>query len=202
MAQPTGPATRARLIAAAFELYTTTGFLRTTTPALAARAGIAEGTIYRHFKSKEKLLNECHLVANMWALELLRRFDIDRATPASERLGTIARELAARAAAEPALIRILLTEEHEPFLDDASRGLRRAFGEGLVHIVAMGKSDGQVRSGPAELWAAVWLAVVELAVLRVAAGEWPADGANLTLALEAAWDAIAARDRPTAPAAG
>jgi hypothetical protein len=39
----------------------------------------------------------------------------------------------------------------------------------------------------------VWLAIVGYAVERVASGEWTADSAPMGLALEAAWDAIAAR---------
>ena len=43
-----GEATRQKLLRAALELYTAAGFRDTTTPAIAARAGVAEGTIYRH----------------------------------------------------------------------------------------------------------------------------------------------------------
>ena len=50
-----------------------------------------------------------------------------------------------------------------------------------------------MRSGSAELWSAVWLALVGFVVERVAAGEWSADHPNVGLALEAAWEAIAYR---------
>ena len=49
--------TRDRLLEAARELFTTAGYHATTTPILAQRAGVAEGTIYRHFPSKSALLN-------------------------------------------------------------------------------------------------------------------------------------------------
>ena len=58
-----GEATRQRLLRAALELFTTTGFQATTTPAIAERAGVAEGTIYRHFPGKEQLLNEVYRAA-------------------------------------------------------------------------------------------------------------------------------------------
>src|ERR1700704_5803480 len=48
-----GAATRQKLLRAALELFTTVGFRATTTPEIAARADVAEGTIYRHFTSKE-----------------------------------------------------------------------------------------------------------------------------------------------------
>ena len=49
-------ATRDRLVRAALELFTTKGYHGSTTPQIAAAAGVAEGTIYRHFQSKEHLL--------------------------------------------------------------------------------------------------------------------------------------------------
>ena len=58
-----GEATRQRLLRAALELFTTTGFRATTTPQIAERAGVAEGTIYRHFSSKEQLLNDVYRAA-------------------------------------------------------------------------------------------------------------------------------------------
>lgn len=188
-----GDATRDRLLRAALDLYTTAGFLRTTTPALAKRAGVAEGTIYRHFKSKEHLLNEAHRHAHRWALDALAALENDRVRRAPERLAVLARQIAEQAARDPGLIRMLLANGNEPFLDDPSRTIRREWSGGLVQMVAMGKSDGQVRSGPAELWAQVWLAIVSFAVERVAAGEWTPESAPTTMALEAAWDAIAQR---------
>src|SRR2546422_5146411 len=44
---------------------------------------------------------------------------------------------------------------------------------GLESLVAQGKADGSVKPGAAEVWAAVWLSVVTLAVDRVSAKEWP-----------------------------
>lgn len=188
-----GDATRERLLRAALELYGSSGFLGTTTPVLASRAGVAEGTIYRHFTSKEHLLNEAFRRAHKWALELLQQLDADRLRRTPERLALLARQLVEAAVADPPLVRMLLSTAHEPFLDEQSRAARRDFRAGLVQLVAMGKSDGHIRPGPAELWASVWLAIVGYAVERVAAGEWTAESAPLALALDAAWDAIATR---------
>lgn len=187
-----GDATRERLIRAALDLYTTLGFLRSTTPALAERAGVAEGTIYRHFSSKEQLLNEAYRRAHRWGLDALAALEADRIRKAPERLALLARQIVDLASQDPALARMLLSTANEPFLDETSRSTRRELMGGLVHLVAMGKSDSQVRSGPAELWAQVWLTVVGFAVERVAAGEWTPESAQTGLALEAAWDAVAA----------
>ena len=185
-----GDATRERLLRAALDLYTTMGFLRTTTPALAEHAGVAEGTIYRHFRSKGHLLNEAYRRAHRWGQEAL--LENDRVRRAPERLALLARQIVGLAAQDPALVRMMLSTGNEPFLDEPSRGARRELMGGLIQLVAMGKSDGQIRSGPAELWAQVWLSVVGFAAERVAAGEWTPESAPTRLTLEAAWDAVSA----------
>lgn len=51
--------TREKIVEAARSLFAEKGFDRTTTAEIAREAGISEGTIYRHFKSKRELLMEC-----------------------------------------------------------------------------------------------------------------------------------------------
>ena len=48
--------TRARLLAAAFELFARQGYEQTTVAQIAAAAGVTEMTFYRHFGSKVQLL--------------------------------------------------------------------------------------------------------------------------------------------------
>lgn len=190
-----GAATHQKLLRAALELFTTIGFRATTTPEIAARAGVAEGTIYRHFSGKEELLLAAYREAQGWGLELVRGQEGDKALPPRDRLLGIARRLVSAAERDPAMIRMLLRRRDEGYLDDGSRGAARLFREALQQIVASGKSDGLVRPGPAELWTAVWLALVAFATERVSAKEWAPDHPSVGLTLEAAWDAICDIDK-------
>jgi AcrR family transcriptional regulator len=193
-----GEATRQRLIRAALELFTTIGFSEATTPEIARRAGVAEGTIYRHFTGKTHLFNEVYRGTQRWALKLVRELESDRTTKARERLMHVARQLVDTAERDPALIRMLLLPRDERHFDEKSRETAREFRDALQQLVAMGKSEGQVRAGPADLWTAVWLAVISFAMGRVSSKEWTPDHPQAAQTLEAAWDAIATR--PATPA--
>ena len=192
--QPTrrdGEATRQRLLRAALELYTTVGFRATTTPAIAARAGVAEGTIYRHFSGKEHLLNEVFRGAQRWGTTVVQ--EVTDEEEVAGRLRKIARQLIDTAASDAAQTRMLLRRRDEQHLDEQSRESEREFRNALHTVVAAGESSGLVRPGPAELWTDVWLALVAFVAERVGAHEWSPDSAPVTMALDAAWDAIAAR---------
>lgn len=188
-----GEATRQKLHRAALDLYTTVGFRGTTTPMIAEKAGVAEGTIYRHFTGKEHLLNEIYRGAQRWATRQIRDMETDKTLRPAERLVRFARSLADAADRDPAVVRMLFYSRDDTHLDDKSRESTRELAEALQQVVAMGKSDGIVRPGPADLWAAVWFALVEFVTMRICAREWTPDHPQVTMALEAAWDAIAAK---------
>jgi AcrR family transcriptional regulator len=188
-----GEATRQRLLRAALDLYTTIGFRATTTPAIAARAGVAEGTIYRHFSGKEHLLNEVYRNAQRWGAGLVKEAVPNVQHAVSDRLTGIARRLLDAAARDPSLTRMLLRSRDEQHLDERSREAAREFRQALQQVVAGGESQGVVRKGPAELWTDVWLALVAFAAERVGAREWEAESPQIGMTLDAAWDAIAAR---------
>ncbi len=53
--------------AAALQLFATRGFHGTSVPDLASAAGVGAGTIYRHFDSKEGVVNALY---QRWTLQL------------------------------------------------------------------------------------------------------------------------------------
>src|SRR5438093_189610 len=175
---------------AALELFTTQGYHGTTTPLIAKKAGVAEGSIYRHFDGKQHLLNELYRGAARWAGKLVKETDGLQVGP-REKLAELARALVQGAAREPAVARLFLLQRHDALLDEESRKAARDFRLGLESLIAQGKADGTVKLGAAEVWAAVWLSVVSLGVVPVSAKEWPETHAGVTLALDGAWDAIA-----------
>jgi AcrR family transcriptional regulator len=183
--------TRQRLVRAALELFTTRGYHDTTTPLLAKKAGIAEGTIYRHFDSKKHLLNELYRGAARGATKLVQ--DAARA-PGSprERLHAAARALVDGAARDAGVARILFLSDHGPLLDERSKDAARDLARAVESLVAQDKAQSAVRTGGVELWAGVWLAVVRHVLEKICAGEWKPDQPAVDTAIDAAWEAIGA----------
>ena len=160
---------------------------------------MAEGTIYRHFSSKEHLLNEVFRGTQRWATGVVKEVDGDRSLKAPERLARIARRFVETAERDPAGARMLLRQRDAKFLDPPSRDAARDFREAVQQVVAAGKADGMVRAGPAELWTSVWLVILAFIIERVSSREWAMDQPQVGQAIESAWSAIAA---PAPPAPG
>src|SRR5437016_13692732 len=112
--------TRERLVRAALELFTTQGYHETTTPQIAKKAGVAEGTIYRHFKGKQHFFNELYRAAARWATKLVRDADALKVGP-REKPAERARQLVGGAGGEPAGARLFFVQHHDHLRDGASR---------------------------------------------------------------------------------
>ena len=141
-------------------LFSERGFRGVAMPELAAHAGIAAATIYRHFDSKEALVNELY--------RRCKRELVDRLSPATppgvplrERFHRLWWALIAFAREQPLAFAFLELHYHGDYLDDASRAVEM---EALVPIAAVleaGRAEGLVKAlPPAPLIVTVWGAFV------------------------------------------
>ena len=190
MSPPAADLTHQRLIRAALELFSSRGYHDTTTAQIAKKAGVAEGTIYRHFPSKQQLLNELYRAALRWAIKAVD--DSGEAPPPTPRarLALVAQGLVEGAVRDPAVVKLGLLERHDAVLDDESRKTAREFRMAIERVIAQGKAEGGVRAGAVDVWAGVWLAVVSYALEKVVAKEWKPADAAVGLVIEGAWEAI------------
>src|ERR687887_2556447 len=92
--------TRDRIVRAAQELIARGGYREAQVSAVAARAGVATGTVYRHFPSKSDLFAEVFRRASQREVDVLRAMT-DRAEPVTHRLAAWGEAFVRRALPEP-----------------------------------------------------------------------------------------------------
>lgn len=180
--------TRERLVRAALDLFTSQGYHASTTPQLASKAGIAEGTIYRHFDSKEQLLNEIYRAAVRLFTHPVR--GLHRSFTCHDSLFQVAAAWQDLAQRNPPLIKLVFSTDLTGLLDSRSRDAHREFREELEKVIAAGKSSGEVRAGSVEVWTDVWLRLIVLVLERTASKEWTVQHSASQQVFESAWDAI------------
>src|SRR3979490_115085 len=94
---------REAILAAAREEGADGGYASAGMNVVARRAGVATGTVYRHFPSKADLFAEVFQRASNRELEVLRGLAAERARPAAERLAACVEAFSRRALAGPVL---------------------------------------------------------------------------------------------------
>lgn len=150
------PRTDEAILAAALELFSQRGFHGTAVPAIARRAGIAAGTIYRHFASKEELVNVLYRRCKVALMTtLFEGFDLS--APPGDQFRSLWFRIAEFAREHPMAFEFLEHHHHQAYLDEESMALERA---SLVPFLERIQDD-EVRAAleplPAEaLMAFVW----------------------------------------------
>jgi len=155
------PDKRSAILAAACELMGDASFGGTPVPAVAARAGVAVGTIYRYFPGKHALANALYREAKRGMQVFLRRALGDgggagdagaaHRGPARDGFGRLWRGLFAFAREQPAAFRFLELHRHQPYLDDASQALASEVFDEVAGFVRDEQARGGIRPGPPEL---------------------------------------------------
>lgn len=151
---PTG--TRARLLSAAQHLIEQDGYGAASVLAIAEGAGVASGTLYRHFASKEELFVEVFR-AVCKREEAAMRAAAD-ALPASasavERLQTVLGTFAARALRNPRLAWALIAEPVDRGVDAERLAYRARYAELIATGVREGIAAGELPPQDPDLTAA------------------------------------------------
>ncbi|UGS34573.1 TetR/AcrR family transcriptional regulator [Capillimicrobium parvum] len=114
-------AARERIVAAAHELIAAGGYREAAVAAVAARAGVATGTVYRHFPSKAELFAEVFRRASRREVEAVA------ASAAEGGVGAGVETFARRALRARRLAWALLAEPVDPAVEAERLAYRRAF---------------------------------------------------------------------------
>jgi AcrR family transcriptional regulator len=148
--------TRARLLQAAQELIEEGGYSAASVIAIAERAGVAAGTLYRHFSSKEELFVE--LFRSVCDREVRAMQSAAEKMPAdapyADRLETVLATFAERAMRRPRLAWALIAEPVDPRVDAERLAYRERYAGLIAEGVRAGVAAGQLPEQNAELIAA------------------------------------------------
>jgi len=147
--------TRDRLLRAAQELIEEGGYGAATVAAIADRAGVAAGTLYRHFASKQELFVEVFrsvCAREERAMRTISEELLD--APAAERLEEVLATFAHRALRNPRLAWALIAEPVDPLVDAERLAYRGRYAAVISEGVRAGILRGELPEQNAELTAA------------------------------------------------
>ncbi len=180
---------REAILDAALALFAERGFHGTAVPAVAERAKVGAGTVYRYFESKEELVNVLYREwkARMSAA-ILKDFPDDLAP--RETFHEVVRRLIAFSSENPQAMDFLELHHHADYLDADSRVIDESSRRPLLEMLARFQGAGAVRKGPPDvLMSLVWGGLV--GVLRSARqGVFKPDDKTVALTEECLWEAI------------
>jgi AcrR family transcriptional regulator len=147
--------TRERLLAAAQELIEEGGYGAASVAAIAERAGVAAGTLYRHFESKQELFVEVFRSVCAREERAMKTASAEMAADtAAERLEGVLGTFAERALRNPRLAWALIAEPVDPLVDAERLAYRERYAEVIADALRAGIDAGQLPEQNIELTAA------------------------------------------------
>jgi AcrR family transcriptional regulator len=138
-------ATRERIVAAALDQVSGGGYASAGVQAVAARAGVAVGTVYRHFPSKGDLFAEAFRRASQRELDVVVEVSTADGRSARERVAAAVEAFARRALAGPVLAYALLAEPVDPAVEAERLRFRIGYRDAFARVLEDGVRDGELR---------------------------------------------------------
>ena len=153
------PDTRERLVAAAREVIERGGYAAASVAAIAERAGVATGTLYRHFPSKAQLFVEIVRATSQRELSAMNAAATASGSFAA-RLDAIVTTYARRALRKRRLAWALVYEPADPLVDAERLAYRRKYRTHMADFLRAGIAAGEIPEQDVELTAAAIVGVI------------------------------------------
>jgi AcrR family transcriptional regulator len=136
-------ASREAILRAAVALLAEGGYARCSVTAVAGRAGVATGSVYRHFPSKSDLLTEVFRLSAGREVTAVAEA-ANRPGTAAERATSVVETFAGRALKSPRLAYALLAEPVDPAVDAQRLVFRQAYRDVIAEVIADGVARGEL----------------------------------------------------------
>ena len=177
-------ATREVIARAAIDQLAEGGYASAQVQAVAARAGVATGTVYRHFDSKSALFAEAFRRAARRELDAFAAATADDGRTSTERIGAAVESWARRALAEPTRAYALLAEPVDPAVEAERLDFRRGYRDVLARTMRQGIDRGELVPHDTETFSAALIgATAEALIGPLATQPRPADDEALIATL-------------------
>ena len=143
-------AARERIVAAALTQLAEGGYASASVVAVARRAGVATGSVYRHFPSKGELFAEVFRRAAQREVDVLISMT-DLHEPVTQRLAAWVEAFVRRALAEPVRAYAPIAEPVDPAVEAERLTFRRAYADLFERALRDGMRAGQLPELDAQL---------------------------------------------------
>src|SRR3954452_5093041 len=146
--------TRRRITTAARELIGDGGYVAAQVAAVADRAGIAVGTVYRHFPSKSELFAEVFREASQHEVDAMREAVEATYGPAADRIAAGIEVFARRALRGRRLAWALPAEPVDPAVEAERLHFRHSYRDLMAEVIEEGIEAGDLPDQDVEVTAA------------------------------------------------
>lgn len=180
---------RRQILDAALSLFAEEGFHGGAMQALAKRAGLPVGTIYRHFAGKEELIHA--LYRDIKRARFAAMLDgYDETAPLRARFDTLWRNTFDYCVAHPREFRFAGQYSLSPFLADATKAIQIDIPKEIGAFYADGYRDGTFKPLPPQILTALISGPIDALAARVLGGVVKLEPGLRQEVLDACWDAI------------
>ena len=135
-------AQRDAIVQSAAALLAEHGYAGCSVAAVAARSGVAAGTVYNHFSGKVELVAEVFRSIVSHEVEVVRQAAATGS--AAESTTAVAETFARRALKSPKRAYVLLVEPVDPLIDELRLEFRRAFRDVITDAIRRGVESGEL----------------------------------------------------------
>lgn len=132
---------RKRIVACTYQCVAEGGFRSARITRIAGLAGVATGTIYRHFESREDLFAEIFRLATQREVDKVAEA-LNSDGNAAERLEWALRQFAERALKGPTMAWSLIAEPVDPKVEEERLAYRRAYANLFEKAICEGIEEG------------------------------------------------------------
>jgi AcrR family transcriptional regulator len=153
-------AVRSSIVEAARELIAEGGYVAAQVAPVAERAGVAVGSVYRHFPSKSELFAEVFRQASQHEVDAMRAAMEEIHGPAAERIAAGIEVFARRALRGRRLAWALLAEPVDPAVEAERLEFRHSYRDLMAAVIRHGIEAGELADQDVDVTAAALIGAV------------------------------------------